>query len=117
MKRTIGKLSCTASLTGRLIEAGVKPGLTSRAIVLTKCTDFTDGARFTIFGQVHECSSITLGAVSSTNRRRFFGGTVRTIGFPTLVGVSANRAIDTVQNVVHVSSRFALRTIRLTLAI
>ena len=114
MKRTIGKLSCTASLTGGLVEAGVKPSLASRAIAFAKGTDFTAGARFTIFRCVHECSSITLGAVSSTNRRRFFSCTIGTIGLTTSVGESANGTIDTDQCFVHVSSRFALGTIRLT---
>jgi hypothetical protein len=79
LKRMIGILSCTARLTGGLVRAGIKPSLTSRAIIFAKGTDFTAGARFTIFRCVHKCSGITLGAVRSTFRRRFFGGAVGTI--------------------------------------
>jgi hypothetical protein len=117
LKRMIGILSCTARLTGGLVGAGVKPSRTSRAIIFAKGTDFTTGARFTVFRCVHECSSITLGAVSSTNRRRFFGCTIGTIGLTTSVGESANGTLDTDQCFVHVSSRFALGTIRLTFVV
>ena len=117
MKRTIGKLSGTARLTRGLVGAGVKPSLTSRAIIFAKGTDFTAGARFTIFRCVHECSGITLGAVRSTIRRRFFGGAVGTIVLPTSVGESASGTLDTDQCFVHVSSCFALGTIRLTFAL